>query len=368
MKPAPKEKEFNFNKIIESSREGILIVDTEGIVLFANPAAYILLNRKKNDLIGKSFGQPLADGKAIELGIVRMDDTVGVGEMRLRETLWDGKQAHLVLLLDITELKRMQDDLLKINEELEARVAARTSEIFQYSERLKTSNENLFKANGELERFAYITSHDLQEPLRKIVIYGQMLSGHDDFDPVHKDYIQRMTRSAGEMTHLVDSLLQFSRLPGEFSVEKCDLNQIMKEVVASLQPKIVPSKAVILYSNLATIQANKPQMNHLFQNLIGNAIKFARKDAPLEVTVASVTKDTEIVISVTDNGIGIEAKYRERIFEVFQRLNAKSDYAGSGIGLSIVKKIMENHNGTIRVEPAHPRGSAFILTFPLAAR
>jgi signal transduction histidine kinase len=360
----PNEKELNFNLIIEQSREGILIVDIEGVIRFANPAAHSLLNQKKADLVGQSFGRPLDDDKAIEMGIVRLNAKIGVGEMRLGETMWEGKKAFLVLLLDVTELKRAQEDLQLINDQLEKRVDERTSEILRYSRQLKTANEELFKANQDLERFAYIASHDLQEPLRKILTYGEMLVGHEVLDPKYKDYILRMTKSAQGMTHLVESLLQYSRLPHEFSIEDCDLNEILDEVAATLELKIAETKTTLIYSNLVHVRANKAQMSHLFQNLVENAIKFAQKGLPSIIRVESRATASGTELSITDNGIGIDVQHAEKIFEPFQRLHPRADYEGSGIGLSIVKKIIENHDGTVRVEQAHPFGATFILTLP----
>ncbi|GEM_PF-2478069 len=365
MNPTPEEKALNFDQIIQNSCEGILIVDAAGLIRFANPAAYRLLSHQ-GDLIDKSFGQPLKDDKAVELGIMRLNEKMGIGEMRITETIWQGEKASLVLLLDITELKYAQDDLQKINDQLELRVKERTAEILRYVEELKGSNERLFSANKELEQFAYVASHDLQEPLRKITTYGDRLVDYKFTDPKYKDYLVRMTKAALGMSHLVESLLEFSRFPDELSMEVCDLGEVIQDVIDALEVKIEQTGTTVQFKNLPKVQANKAQMSHLFQNLIENSIKFTRKGiAPLILLESVPENDENVVISIKDNGIGIDEQYFEVVFMPFKRLHARSEYEGAGIGLSIVKKIADNHKGSVRITSVVNEGSVFILTLPV---
>jgi signal transduction histidine kinase len=236
------------------------------------------------------------------------------------------------------------------------------------AEDLDRANKQLGETNQALEEFAFMASHDLQEPLRKILVFGDRLAGtgKDVLTEQGKDYLARMENAAVRMQTLIDSLLSYSRVSttnNPFST--MDLNQVIKGVLSDLDATIEATHARVETADLPAINADPVQMNQLFQNLIGNAIKFQPPGAQPLVKIYREPGGTEgeFAIVVEDNGIGIEKKYHEKIFVVFQRLHTHQQYEGNGIGLAICKKIAERHNATISVESEPGRGTKFILRF-----
>ena len=247
-------------------------------------------------------------------------------------------------------------------------------------EDLKFKVEELYHSNKELEEFAYIASHDMQEPLRKITTfssrlmekYGDVLTGEGAM------YLSRMTISADNMRRLINDLLEFSRVAYTAETfEKVNLNVILREVKSDLELVIEETGTELVVSQLPEVVAIHSQMKQLFTNIISNAIKFHKEDvAPLiTIEIAIVEKETILrfdllknqvyyKITISDNGIGFEEEYAMRIFKVFQRLHGKSEYPGSGIGLAICKKIIEHHNGIIYAEGKPGEGASFIFIIP----
>ena len=237
------------------------------------------------------------------------------------------------------------------------------------------AEEGLRRSNKELEQFAYSASHDLQEPLRKVNMFSEMVIGKNRglLDEQSIDYLTRMQKAAERMQKLIDSLLSYSRITSRSrAFELCDLNTIMKHVLSDLEVKIAECNAQITVKALPVIHADPVQMEQLFQNLVGNAVKYHRQDIIPQVTVSAENKvwnNQEFTeICVTDNGIGFNSEYREKIFEIFQRLVNKSQYDGTGIGLSICKKIVERHSGSITAESIPGEGSTFIILLPVNQR
>ena len=235
---------------------------------------------------------------------------------------------------------------------------------------LDRANKKLTQSNAELEKFAYIASHDLQEPLRKIQAFGDRLhkrvSVIDDEKAI--DYIARMQNSSTRMRSLIDDLLKFSRVGSdEYILKNTDLNKVLKNVIGDLQVSINETSAQIHMDQLPTIAGESNKLYQLFLNLLTNGLKFTKDDqAPIiNITCQQIVKDKIKYwkIEVQDNGIGFEQEYAEKIFEVFQRLHGRSQYQGTGIGLAICKKIVEMHNGIIYVESELDNGACFILLF-----
>lgn len=257
------------------------------------------------------------------------------------------------------------------------------TEIKQYQKELEMRIEALDRSNKELEQFAYVASHDLQEPLRKIKAFGDRLSGKYKLQLGEdgQNYIERMQLAAGRMQGLIDDLLAFSRLARRLEpFAKTDLSVVVDEVLADLEISIEQKNAKIIVEHLPLIEAMHGQMRHLFQNLISNALKFSKENVDPLITIKSeIIKGKEIKelsksykdhkylkIVVEDNGIGFEEKYLDRIFIIFQRLHGRSEYEGTGIGLAICKKIVENHNGVIIAKSKINEGSSFIIILPFA--
>ena len=230
---------------------------------------------------------------------------------------------------------------------------------------LEAQTEELERSNEELEQFAYIASHDLQEPLRMISSYTQLLAKRykDQLDGDANEFINYAVDGANRMQVLINDLLSYSRVgtKGE-DFSHVDLNSVLEAVKANLKGVIEETGAVIKYSKLPTVMADNSQMIQLFQNLIGNAVKFRREGVTPEIEITSKKEGNLFRFVVKDNGIGIDKKYLDRIFVIFQRLHTKEEFPGTGIGLAICKKIVERHGGEISVESAEGKGSDFTFT------
>ncbi|MEO8582787.1 MAG: ATP-binding protein [Flavitalea sp.] len=256
--------------------------------------------------------------------------------------------------------------------------------IVQEKERFQQILENkvieLDRSNKELEEFAYIASHDLQEPLRKITSFSERIKEKlpADLAPEVQIYLDRMLVATENMRVLIENLLEFSRTSRHAQpFVSTDLNTIIQQVKADLELKIEENKAVIMLDILPSIEAIPLQITQLFTNLLTNAIKFRNPDTTPKIIIGSKLlsqeeKDAQgfpysgnaYMISVSDNGIGFEQHYAQRIFQIFQRLHGKTEYPGSGIGLSICKKIVENHKGIMYANGEPEKGASFIFILP----
>jgi PAS domain S-box-containing protein len=246
-------------------------------------------------------------------------------------------------------------------------------------ERERTFKE-LNRSNKELEEFAYVASHDLQEPLRKIATFNERLRKKfgDLLGIEGKAYLDRIISSTDNMRMLIDNLLEFSRITrSSQAFELCNLNTIIREAIADQELKIEETGCVIHVSNMPSIEAVPMELKQLFTNLIGNAIKFRKKDLAPTILIRSEkinraeknyfhlpVERVFFKFEVKDNGIGFEEEYSEKIFQIFQRLHGKTEYAGSGIGLAICKKIVDNHEGTIFTQSSLGQGATFTLILP----
>jgi signal transduction histidine kinase len=266
----------------------------------------------------------------------------------------------LIYLVLITIVLRRQDNYI-------TRIEQAEEELQRYADKLKKSNE-------ELESFAYVASHDLQEPLRKVMAFGDRLFDKyaDALDDRGRDYLNRMQSATRRMQTLIQGLLSFSRVTTKAKpFEPVNLSMVVSEVASDLEARVEETGGRIEVSDLPVIDADPLQMRQLLQNLVGNALKFRKKDTAPEIKIhaEAVTDDRgdpgEMYrIIVEDNGIGFDQKYTDRIFGVFQRLHGRQEYEGSGIGLSICKRIVERHNGTITAESVPGEGTRFIITMP----
>jgi PAS domain S-box-containing protein len=224
--------------------------------------------------------------------------------------------------------------------------------------------QELSRSNTELEQFAYVASHDLQEPLRMVSSYVQLLSRRykDKLDSDADDFIGFAVDGAARMQVLINDLLTYSRVGTQGRpFEPTDCNNIIRRVIDDLTGIIGDAGATVVYDDLPTINCDATQLGQLFQNLVANALKFRSEDPP-KIRVSAEGRDGEWVFSVRDNGIGIAPDYFQQIFLIFQRLHNRSEYAGTGIGLAVCKKIVERHGGRIWVDSEHGKGSTFHFT------
>lgn len=240
--------------------------------------------------------------------------------------------------------------------------------IEQSEEKLKETASALLRSNKELEQFAYVASHDLKAPLSIINSYTQLLQKHYKdraVDHPSGKFMQCITEGVSQMSELIDNLLAYSRIgKSDKTFKDIDCTACLQQAIAHLGMAIKESNAQVTYDPLPVILGDKIQMIQLFQNLIANAIKFRGEKTP-EIHVSKELDDQEWIISVSDNGIGIREEYFHRIFEVFKRLHSYSEFAGSGIGLAICKKIVEQHGGKLSVKSESGQGSIFSFTLPI---
>jgi len=250
---------------------------------------------------------------------------------------------------DITSRKKADDILKKARANLNKKAWE-----------LERSNEALLKSNEDLEQFAYVVSHDLQEPLRMISSYVGLLEKRliNKLDADAKEFMSYVVQGATRMQSLIRDLLKYSRINTQTKpFEKTDLNVVMNRVLSNLSLQIKETGTDIKFDSLPTVMCDSQQIERLFQNLISNAIKYC-KNKP-DIYISSEKKDADWIISIKDNGIGIDTEFKERIFGIFQRLHKRSEYSGTGIGLAICKKIVEMHGGTIGVDSESGKGSTF---------
>ena len=235
--------------------------------------------------------------------------------------------------------------------------------------RLNRALEELQRSNQELEQFAYVASHDLQEPLRMVSSYTQLLERRygDKLDQDARDFIHYAVDGANRMQQLIQDLLSFSRVTTKGQPRtRIQLSDVLKESLANLQAVTTETGARITHGDLPEVDADRTQLVQVFQNLIGNAIKFQKPDAVPEIHIASEKQGAGWTLSIQDNGIGIDPRYFDRIFTIFQRLHTKQAYPGTGIGLALCKRIVERHGGRIWVESVPEKGTVFRFTLPIS--
>jgi PAS domain S-box-containing protein len=252
--------------------------------------------------------------------------------------------------------------------------------VTQRTKELAEANKALQQTNQELEQFAYIASHDMQEPLRKVITFSNMLESRlDPIDERSKNYLNKIAASTTRMSQLIYDVLNFSKLSkeGELSVAT-DLNTVLENITDDFELLIEQKKAIIHIDRLPVLQAVPLQMQQLFSNLVSNALKFSRADVSPEITITSrrlseaevtehqglLPKRAYYLIQVMDNGIGFKQEHAQQIFHIFQRLHVKTEYSGTGIGLALCKKIVQNHQGEIWAEAIKGKGAVFNVILP----
>jgi signal transduction histidine kinase len=261
--------------------------------------------------------------------------------------------------------------------QLEATVIERTNEIQSINRQLKDKNILLERKNTELTSFTYIASHDLKEPLRKIEMFTQRIIQLNPslLQEKSMEYFTKIIEQGRHMQKLIDSVLQFAQMDAEnIKFKEVDLDMTAKATMENLNEMILEKKAIFIVENLPVIQGNPEQLEQLFTNLISNALKYSKPGVPPHIQINAVQMEVENRVNMglspawkidfTDNGIGFDEKYKGKIFEVFQRLHSKEEYSGTGIGLAICRKIVENHHGFILVKSIPGEGSVFSVILP----
>ena len=349
-----------YELILNSAGEGICGLDPKGKATFVNPAVAKITGWTLAELIGKTeqeiFYPKGSDGQTEsrdanfgEQLFYRKDGTRFPVEFVRTKIEEHGRQTGSVLIFkDITERKRTEENLSQKAAELA-------------------------RSNAELEQFAFIASHDLQEPLRKIQAFGDRLKAKLDqvLGQEPREYLDRMQNAAARMRTLIDDLLAFSRvIRSAEPFVPVNLTQITKEVMGDLEVRVEKNAARVEVGDLPTVEADATQMRQLMLNLIGNALKFQPPNAQPVVkvqgrTVTSVSGEQYCELTVQDNGIGFEEQYAEKIFVVFQRLHGRGEYEGTGVGLAVCRRITDRHQGTIVAQSKLGQGATFIVRLPV---
>ncbi len=344
------ESEVRFRTMIEKNIYGIVILDPDRKILYINPTGLRLLGIAEGgaaegyvfpEIMPGLDDELLLKTDTVKIPLKRQDSTRHL-EIHTVQIPWKDGNASFVMFRDISD---------KVESE----------------RKLKQTLEDLARSNKDLEQFAYAVSHDLCEPLRSITGFMQLLEKNykGRLDEKADHYISRASGAAIRMQKMITCVLEYSRLstkPGELA--EVDCNEIMEHVAANLHASIQESGATVTFDRMPKIRADYLQLTRVFQNLVANAIKY-RGDAPLKIHVGVITGDDSHEFYVKDNGMGIEPKYFERIFILFQRLQMRSDTGGYGVGLAMCKKIVERHGGRIWVESAPGKGSVFRFTIPI---
>ena len=384
--------ETRYRRLFEAAQDGFLIINAEtGLIVDANPFLTDLLGFSKEELLGKelweigAFKDIVANRANFEelrqKEYIRYEDlplrTADVRQVNVEfvSIVYEVEHRKVIqcVIRDITERKKLEEELRKHREHLEETVAERTAELTkeiterkQAEEKLKQTVAELGHSNEELQGFAHVASHDLQEPLRMVASYVQLLERRykDNLDADANDFINFAVDGTKRMQNLINDLLSYSRVGSRSKpFEPTNIEQVFEAAMDNLRVAIEESKAEVTHEPLPTVTADEGQMVQVFQNLLSNAIKFRRKEPP-RVHVAAEQKGGEWIFSVRDNGIGIEPQYFERIFIIFQRLHGQ-EYPGTGAGLAIAKRIVEHHGGRIWVESEPGKGSIFYFSIPV---
>ena len=354
------ESEVKYRTIFENTGAATLLIEKDTTVTLANSEFEKLSGYSKKDVEGKSWTElvfyddlnkmmnyrdirnldPDSAPKNYEFRFIRKDKSMGYAYLNIVNI--PGSTQRIASVVDITDRKNDEKKLYKLNKKLK-------------------------RSNAELEQFAYVASHDLREPLRMITTFLQLLEKKykDELDEDANEYINYAVDGAKHLNAMINDLLEYARVAHqEIEFSEVDSEKVLENALLNLQSSLEENGASVTFEKLPKISGNENQLLQLFQNLIGNAIKYRGDEAP-KIHVSAVKEGNEFVFSVKDNGIGMSEEHLERIFVIFQRLHTRGEYEGTGIGLAIAQKIVHQHGGNIWAESEPGNGTTFYFTLPV---
>jgi PAS domain S-box-containing protein len=356
--------EARFRAMLAHSSDLIVVLDPSGNVRWSSAARTRLLGHSSGETEPENSGADLVHPDDLEevqdafgglLAGTRSFDRPIVARVRAADGAWRSLEMIATNLIDDPNVRGVVVSSRDVTERIDMEKSVRSL------------TQDLERSNAELDQFASVAAHDLQEPLRTLSGFAQLLRRQhgDQLDAEAQEFIGNILDSATRMQHLINDLLTYSRIGRrELRSETVDTKELVDEVTWSLAAAADEAGAEVVVHSLPCVQADRRQLEQLFQNLISNAIKFRSHDHP-RIDVAAVRSGDEWKFSVADDGIGIDPSYAERVFQVFERLHARDQHQGTGIGLAISHRIVERHGGRIWVEPGPDGGSVFSFTLPI---
>jgi PAS domain S-box-containing protein len=353
-------------KVMDNVTNAIYTIDREGRFMTANRRTCEITGYTLGELLGMRWASLVTDREQLDALLPRYRDVLEGGPaITDHEVPITRRDGSTVILRFSTSALRRDDEIFAIVVAAEDVTARKRDEA-----ELKARAEELARSNKELEQFAYVASHDLQEPLRTVSGFAQLLQRRYEgkLGADADEYIGYVTAGVQRMKSLIEDLLAYSRVTRSTEpLQPVPLERVVATALANLQGAIEAAGATVSVGPLPTLPANERQLVQLFQNLVGNAVKF-RAEAPPRVDIDAVLDGKEWRLTVRDNGIGIDPKHADQVFVLFQRLNGRDKYPGNGIGLTICKKIVDLHHGRISVEPGEPGhpGTVFRIVLPAA--
>jgi len=350
--------EQKFRALLEAAPDSMVMCRTDGEIMMVNSQTEALFGFTRQKLIGQNIRMlvpawTVQAARGVELMAVRADGAPFPVEISFSPLDTEEGQVITSAIRDITERKKSEEQIRQLNANLEERVLERT--------------EELLRSNEELQQFAYIASHDLQEPLRTVSIYAQLLAKRyrGQLQGEADQFIAFIVENAGRMERLIHDLLDFSRVDARgtdfFGQTSCE--GALDDAIRNLRSLVDESAAAITRDPLPVVIGDVVQLTRLFQNLLVNSIRYRSDDAP-RIHVSALARHGEWLVSVKDNGIGIEPQYAEKIFGIFRVLQPRDKTSGSGMGLAICRKIVSRHEGRIWVESELGKGATFYFTLP----
>jgi PAS domain S-box-containing protein len=352
--------------IVESADDAIISKDLDGFILSWNSGAQRIFGYTAEEVIGQHISMLAAPDCLDEIPAIlaRLRRGERVDHYQTRRRTKDGR--ILTVSLTISPIRDVSGKIIGIS-----KIARDVSEQVLNQEALRAANEALARSNADLEQFAYCASHDLQEPLRAISGFTAMLKRKfgGQLGPEADDYIRFTIQGVKRMHQLLNDLLEFTRVSmvAEDIESESEASEVLTTALENLQTAIADTGAVITHSDLPKVRMHQAHLQQVFQNLIGNAIRY-RGPEPPRIHVAAEKRDGEWIFSVRDNGIGIDSKYKDQIFGIFKRLHSTAEYPGTGMGLAICERLVQRNHGRIWVESELGKGSTFFFTIPAGDR